>query len=119
MITLRTGRTRDTRPDGERGALDRRIAGLLGVAIVVIVLTVAHHMSGGGIAHSRYLFPALGALATVMVVGFDQIRPRVAPAVLVAVMALWVIGSIPTNADRAARPRLLPKRLPNRHLLSE
>ncbi|MDQ3506001.1 MAG: M23 family metallopeptidase [Actinomycetota bacterium] len=76
-------------------------------------------MSGGGIAHSRYLFPALGALATVMVVGFDQIRPRVAPAVLVAVIALWVIGSIPTNADRAARPRLLPKRLPNRHLLSE
>lgn len=100
VIALRSGRTADTTPAGVRGRVDRSAIGLVMVGMAVIVLTVAQHLSGGGMAHSRYLFAALAGFAVFVAIGVDQIWPRVAPTVLVAGMAWWSIASIPTPHDR-------------------
>ena len=69
--------------------------------------------------HARYLFPALAPLAIVMAVGYDQLRPRLAPALLLGVLAWWAIATIPTAADREAEERLRPRRVPGGHVLDQ
>lgn len=100
VLALRSGRTADTVDDGDTASIDRVSVGVLLVAIGVILVTVAQHLSGGGMAHSRYVFPALAGFAVIIAIGADQIWARVAPALLVAAMAWWSIASIPTPHDR-------------------
>jgi hypothetical protein len=100
VIALRSGRTADTTVDRVPGRIDRTAIGLVAVGMAVIVLTVAQHFSGGGMAHSRYLFPALAGFAGFIAIGVDQIWPRVAPALLIAGMAWFSIASLPTPHDR-------------------
>ena len=77
------------------------------MSVLLIVLTIAQHVAGGGNGYARYLFPVLGVLATFVVIGLDRIIPRVLPAVVVVLLAWWAIANIPTAVDphRVRRPR--------------
>jgi hypothetical protein len=119
VIALRTGRTADTTPDRVPGRIDRTALALVTVGIAVIVVTVAQHFSGGGMAHSRYLFPALAGFAVLIAIGVDKIWPRVAPALLVAGMAWFSIASIPTPHDRWMERRQRAFTPPGFEVLSE
>jgi hypothetical protein len=119
LVALRTGRTADTGADGRRGTVDRRVVGLLLVASAVVAFTVAQHLSGGGMTHARYLFPALAPLAIVLAVGYDQLRPRVAPALLLGALAWWSVATIPTAVDREEEERIRPARVPGGHVLEQ
>jgi hypothetical protein len=72
---------------------------LCALAVAVILLTIGQHVSGGGNPYTRYLFPLLGVLASVVAIGLDRIVARILPAVLVALMAWWAILNIPANVD--------------------
>jgi hypothetical protein len=89
------------------------------VASAVVAVTVAQHLSGGGMTHARYLFPALAPLAIVMAVGFDQLRPRVAPALLLGALAWWSVATIPTAVDREEEERIRARGVPNGHVLEQ
>ena len=52
------------------------------VSLAAIAFTFAQHLSGGGSAYARYLFPVLPLLATVASIGYDRILPRLAIAAL-------------------------------------
>jgi len=105
-VALRAGRvpspsTREVAEQGDDvGRIDRGSLAVVVVGIAVILLTVAQHLSGGGMAHSRYLFPAMAGLAVIVAIGIDAVWPRVGPALLVAGMTWWSIISIPTPHDR-------------------
>jgi hypothetical protein len=119
VIALRSGRTADTTVDRVPGRIDRTAIALVAVGMAVIVLTVAQHFSGGGMAHSRYLFAALAGFAGFIAIGFDQIWPRVAPALLVAGMAWFSIASLPTPHDRWMERRQRAFTPPGYEVLSE
>ena len=70
-------------------------------------VAVAQHVAGGGNGYARYLFPAVGVLATLVVIGLDRIIPRVLPAAVVVLLVWWAIANIPTAVDphRVHRPR--------------
>ena len=73
---------------------------------MVTALTVAQHVSGGGNAYSRYLFPVLGVLAVAVTIGLDRIVARFLPVVLVGLMGWWAILSIPVDVNvTRRRPR--------------
>lgn len=105
VIAYRNRRTADTRADGKPGHIDRRVIWMMLASVFVILATVAQHLAGGGMAHSRYLFPALPVLAVIAVIGFDQFLPRIGPFLLSSVFAWWVITTLPTTADRVAMRR--------------
>ncbi len=77
------------------------------MSVLLIVLTIAQHVAGGGNGYARYLFPVLGVLATFVVLGLDRLVPRVLPAIVVVLLAWWAIANIPTAVDphRVRRPR--------------
>ena len=77
------------------------------MSVLLIVITIAQHVAGGGNGYARYLFPVLGVLATFVVLGLDRLVPRVLPAVVVVMLAWWAIANIPTAVDphRVRRPR--------------
>ena len=106
VVVAITGRTGDRTPTGERGRVDRRGLALCVVSVLLIVLTIAQHVAGGGNGYARYLFPVLGVLATFVVLGLDRLVPRVLPAVVVVLLAWWAIANIPTAVDphRVRRP---------------
>ncbi len=79
---------------------------LLTVGVVVIAATFAQHVSAGGGLHPRYLLPALGALATLTVVGLDRLVPRILPLLLVVAMAWWSLRLVPSGVD----PTLVTRR---------
>lgn len=85
----------------------RAVLGLCGVAIVAIGLTVAQHVSGGGNAYPRYLFPVLGVLAALAVIGLDRLLSYLAPLALVVALGWWAILNLPVDVDptRVRRPR--------------
>jgi uncharacterized membrane protein len=77
------------------------------VGVGVIVLYIAQHISGGGYLHPRYLFPVLGSIAVLLVIGLDRIWPRMLPVVVLASMAVWTLSQIPIGVDPSltSRPR--------------
>lgn len=95
IAAVRAGRTADHAPR----RIDRRMVLLLLVAIAMTFLTIAQHLSGGGYEHSRYFMPAMGAIATIVAIGADRVWPRVAPALLVGMLAWWSISQIPTQRE--------------------
>ena len=76
------------------------------VALLVVV-TVAQHVSGGGSRYARYLLPALGVLAALFALGLDRLIPRLLPAVVVGLMGFWALKNVPRGVDphRVRRPR--------------
>ena len=70
----------------------------------VIVLYIAQHISGGGYLHPRYLFPVLGSIAVLLVIGLDRVWPRILPVVVLASMAIWTLSQIPIGIDPSLKP---------------
>ena len=86
-------------------------AGLTTCAAVVAVTaaTIAQHVAGGGLPSSRYVFPALGVLACLFVIGAEVVAPRVLPVVVVAVLVTWTGHVVPGRVAAAGRPRSWPR----------
>lgn len=106
-IAVAVGRTGD-RERGARGwPVSRLSMALGGLATVLIAITVAQHVSGGGNAYARYLFPVLPVLATSFAIGFDRLLPRLLPAASLGALAYWAWQNVPTTVDLASlrRPR--------------
>lgn len=105
-VTGRPGVADDTDDPGERTAF-RAALGLCAVAVLVIAVTVAQHVSGGGNSYPRYLFPVLGVLAAVAVIGLDRLVPYLAPLALAVALGWWAILNLPVDVDptRIRRPR--------------
>ncbi len=104
LLTRRTG---DRADDGASPVVARRSILLLLTVVAVIVVYVAQHVSGGGYLHARYAFPAIGAVATLLVIGLDRIVPRLLPLVVVLGMGTWTLSQIPVGVDPDyhSRPR--------------
>ncbi len=104
VVARRTG---DRDDSGNQYPLARRSVLLMLVGVGVIVLYIAQHISGGGYLHPRYLFPVLGSIAVLLVIGLDRIWPRVLPVVVLASMAIWTLSQIPIGIDPSltSRPR--------------
>jgi hypothetical protein len=105
VVRARTG-DKDHATD-EPGVMSRRSLVLCLLAVAVITVTVAQHLSGGGSPYPRYFFPVLGVLAALAALSLDRLLPRILPALLVAAMAWWAIRQMPTGVDPTtlARPR--------------
>jgi len=71
--------------------LSRAGVGLGLVAVGVIVVTIAQHVSGGGNAYPRYLFPVLGVLAALAAIGADRVVPRAGPLLLATALGWWAM----------------------------
>jgi hypothetical protein len=69
------------------------------VALGVVAVTIAQHVSGGGTAHARYAMPALGAAAVLVIVGADRLWVRWGPMVVLAVAGWWAVINIPVNVN--------------------
>lgn len=76
------------------------------VAVGVIALTIAQHASGGGSAHARYMMPAIGVAAVLLVIGMERIWSRWAPLALVTVAGWWALVNLPVDVDPATLRRL-------------
>ena len=102
-----TRRTGDRDRSGQSHPIARRSIVLLLAVLAVIVVYIAQHVSGGGYLHPRYAFPALAAVATMLVVGLDRIVPRLLPLVVVFAMGGWTLSQLPVGIDPAnhSRPR--------------
>ncbi len=64
-------------------------------------------MSGGGYLHPRYVFPVLGSVAILFVIGLDRIAPRILPVAILVGMATWTLVQLPVAVDpsQSSRPR--------------
>ncbi|HYN33859.1 MAG TPA: hypothetical protein VES40_14640 [Ilumatobacteraceae bacterium] len=104
VIARRTG---DRDQSGERYGIARRSILLLVIGVGVTVYYIAEHVSGGGYLHPRYVFPVLGSVATLFVIGFDRIAPRILPVAVLIGMATWTLVQLPVGVDPSlsSRPR--------------
>jgi hypothetical protein len=104
VVARRTG---DRDQSGDRYRIARRSVLLLVVGIGVTVLYIAEHVSGGGYLHPRYVFPVLGSVAVLFVIGFDRIAPRILPVAVLVGMATWTLVQLPVGVDpsQSSRPR--------------
>jgi hypothetical protein len=100
-------RTGDVVRRGVHGVVTRPALGLCLVVVLVVIVTVAQHVSGGGSRYARYLLPALGVGAALFALGLDRLWPRTLPAVTVVLMGWWALRNVPSGVDPAAerRPR--------------
>lgn len=107
VVALVAGRTGDRPRGAAPWELRRRTVALGIISVVAISGTVAQHVSGGGNAYGRYLFPVLPVLALIVAVGFDRLVPRALPAIGVAALAIWAWRNVPTSVDvtTISRPR--------------
>jgi hypothetical protein len=69
------------------------------MATAVLMVAMAQHVSSGGLPHLRYLYPSLGALAALVVVGLDRLVPRVLPLALVTAQAVLLAGLVGPTAE--------------------
>jgi hypothetical protein len=69
------------------------------VAVGLIALTLAQHVSGGGNAHARYAMPAIGVAAVLLVMGMERIWSRWAPLGLVTVAGWWALINLPVDIN--------------------
>jgi hypothetical protein len=100
VIVAITGRIAD-------GIVTRPALALCVTSVLVVVVTVAQHVSGGGSSYSRYLLPALGVAAALIAVGLDRLVPRVLPAATAILLGWWSLAHLPSGVDPTAerRPR--------------
>ena len=92
---------------GDRYFIARRSILLLVIGVGVTVLYIAEHVSGGGYLHPRYVFPVLGSVAILFVIGLDRIAPRILPVAVLVGMATWTLVQLPVGVDpsQSSRPR--------------
>ena len=104
VVARRTG---DRDESGDRYAIARRSILLLVIGVGVTVLYIAEHVSGGGYLHPRYVFPVLGSVAILFVIGLDRIAPRILPVAILVGMATWTLVQLPVAVDpsQSSRPR--------------
>jgi hypothetical protein len=69
------------------------------VAVLLIAVTIAQHVSGGGNAHARYAMPAIGAAAVLVVIGMERTWSRWAPFALVMIAGWWALINLPVDVD--------------------
>ncbi len=69
------------------------------VAIGLIAVTIAQHVSGGGNAHARYAMPAIGVAAVLVVIGMERVWSRWAPLAVVAIAGWWALLNLPVDVD--------------------
>lgn len=107
VVALVIGRTGDWTGSKVRWLVSRGVVLLGVVSVAVIVATVVQHVSGGGNAYARYLFPVLPVLATYAAIGFDRLVPRVLPAAVLGALMVWAWRNVPTQVDPQSirRPR--------------
>jgi len=105
-VAVVSGRTADDTAAGRSPRHFRAAVGLGALVVVVSWLTILQHYSGGGNPYARYLFPALGVIATFAVIGVDRLVPRAGPVLLVLVLGWWSISNLPVGRDptRLRRP---------------
>jgi hypothetical protein len=113
VVAIR-GRTGDVVRRGVHGVVTRPALGLCVLVVLVVVVTVAQHVSGGGNRYARYLLPALGVAAALFALGLDRLWPRVLPAITVVLMGWWALRNVPSGVDPVAerRPRDRGVRMP-------
>jgi hypothetical protein len=75
------------------------------LAVGLIALTIAQHVSGGGNAHARYAMPAIGVAAALLVIGMERIWSRWAPLALVVIAGWWALLNLPVDVDPALMRR--------------
>jgi hypothetical protein len=81
-------------------------------ATAALMVAMAQHVSSGGLPHLRYLYPSLGALAALVVVGLDRLVPRVLPLAVVIAQAVLLAGLVgPTAGELRAQVTLMPEGL--------
>jgi hypothetical protein len=80
---LLAARNRGVAPACEAASLPLAAIAMSLVAAAVVLLAMAQHVSGGGLPHLRYLYPSLGVIAALVVIGLDRLVPRVLPVVLI------------------------------------
>ena len=68
--------------------------------MLLVIVTVAQHVSGGG-SRARYLLPALGVAAALFALGLDRLWPRVLPA---APSCCSAGGRCATSSSGSTRP---------------
>jgi hypothetical protein len=114
VILAIRGRTGDVVRRGVHGLVTRPALGLCVTVVLLVIATVAQHVSGGGSRYARYLVPALGVAAALFALGLDRLWPRVLPTVTVVLMGWWALRNVPSGVDPAAelRPRDRGLRMP-------
>jgi hypothetical protein len=117
VIVAIRGRTGDVVRRGVHGLVTRPALGLCVTVVLLVIATVAQHVSGGGSRYARYLLPALGVAATLFALGLDRLWPRVLPAVTVVLMGWWALRNVPSGVDAAAELRPRDRGLPMPELL--
>lgn len=103
-VTRRVG---DRDVGGARAVVARSSLLVLTSGIAVVVWYIAEHLSGGGSLHPRYLFPVIGSVVTLLVIGLDRLLPRILAVILLFLMGLWTLSHLPVDVDvgRLSRPR--------------
>jgi hypothetical protein len=82
------------------------------VATAVLMVAMSQHVSSGGLPHLRYLYPSLGALAALVVVGLDRLIPRVLPLAVVVAQAVLLAGLVgPTAEELRSLVTMMPEGL--------
>lgn len=69
------------------------------LATAVVMLAMAQHVAGGGLAHLRYLYPSLAVIAALVVIGLDRLAPRLLPTLLVAAQGVLLFHLVGRTAD--------------------
>lgn len=107
VVAVVTRRTGDHDAEEQHLPIARRSVFLLLAGMAVIVWFIAEHVSGGGYLHPRYLFPVLGSVMTLFVIGLDRVLPRILPTAIVVGMGIWTVSQIPVDIDVSwhSRPR--------------
>ncbi len=111
------GQTGDVVRRGVHGLVTRPALGLCVTVVVVVIMSVAQHVSGGGSRYARYLLPALGVVAALFALGLDRLWPRVLPVVTVVLMGWWALRNIPSGVDPTTERRLRDRGRPMPELL--
>jgi hypothetical protein len=96
LLVLRRRGASETAEEATPGrvAPDGRALLLMATVVVVTSLGLAAFYLEGGPPYSRYEFPALAAMATLVAVGLDRVAPRAGTVIVVALLAVrsWQVS---------------------------
>jgi hypothetical protein len=96
------GRTGDVTGSHSGPTIRRSALALCVTIVLVVVVTVAQHVSNGGSRYARYLLPALGVGAALVAIGLDRLVRRALVAATIVLMAWWALRNVPSGVDPTA-----------------